>query len=143
VQTIKGDGFTFSAPAVWSENDTSNGLTVADGKVDLLQVSHFRLEKPYRIAEFDAVSKELDGVAAGVAKQTGGKVVDRKTIQVTARKTRYYRIDFGPGKTEEIAFVLQGEDEYQVLCRRESGAADTTCAQLFSSFALSDARPGT
>ncbi|HWE80064.1 MAG TPA: hypothetical protein VG265_00305 [Gaiellaceae bacterium] len=136
MQTVKGHGFTFTAPAGWAETDTADGVMVADGKVDLLQVAHFRLEKPYRIAELGAVSKELDHVADGLATQAGGKVADRQTVQVAGRKTRYYRIDFGAGKTEEIAFVLVGQDEYQVLCRRESGAPDTTCAQLFSSFAL-------
>ena len=65
-----------------------------------------------------------------------GRVETRATRQIAGRKTRYYEIAYGPGKTEEIAFVLVDRNEYQVLCRRASSAPDTNCAQLFQSFAV-------
>jgi len=98
-------------------------------------VTHFRLEKPYRVARFAAVSRELDGVAAGLARQSSGRLAQRATRRVAGRKTRYYRIEYRR-KVEETAFVLTGLDEYQLLCRRAAGASDATCAQLFSSFKL-------
>ena len=139
VQTVRGDGYSFTAPVGWTIVHKGSGTTAASGKVDLLQVLHFTLEKAYRVAEFTAASRELDRDAAGLATQISGKVVKRETMQVTGRKTRYYAIVFGPGKTEEIAFVLDAKDEYQVLCRRPTSAPDASCAQLFSSFALTPA----
>jgi hypothetical protein len=100
-------------------------------------VLHFTLEKPYRVARFAAVARELDRDAAGLAKQNSGRVVKRLTMQVTGRKTRYYMIDYGSGTTEEIAFVLEAKNEYQILCRRSSSASDASCTQFFASFALS------
>lgn len=99
-------------------------------------MTHFTLEKPYRVARFPAVTRELNSVAAGLAKQSAGKLVARTTTRVAGRRTRYYRIEIGK-KIEETAFVLQGLDEYQLLCRRSSSTSDATCAQLFSTFALS------
>jgi hypothetical protein len=103
--------------------------------VGLVEVTHFTLEKPFRVARFASVSRELDSVAAGLAKQSSGRLVSRTTTRVAGRRTRYYRIEVG-GKIEETAFVLAGLDEYQLLCRRSSSTPDTTCAQFFSTFAL-------
>ncbi|HUY72770.1 MAG TPA: hypothetical protein VMV08_11045 [Gaiellaceae bacterium] len=107
-----------------------------NGRVDLLEVLHFTLEKPYRVDRFGAVARELDRDAAGLAKQNSGRLVKRVTMLVTGRRTRYYEIEYGRGTTEEIAFVLEAKNEYQVLCRRTSSASDASCAQLFASFAL-------
>jgi hypothetical protein len=137
VQTVKGVGFSFTAPVDWTVARTGTSASASLGAVDFVQVRLFRLEKPYRIAQFGAVSHELDTVAAGLAKQISGDVVSRSTMQVSGRKTRYYELAFDHGKTEEIAFVLAGQSEYQVLCRRVASAPDATCAQLFSSFTLS------
>jgi len=107
-----------------------------NGKIDLLEVLHFTLEKAYRADRFGAVARELDRDAAGLATQNSGRVVKRATMRVAGRKTRYYEIDYGRGTTEEIAFVLDAKDEYQTLCRRTSSASDASCAQFFSSFTL-------
>lgn len=115
---------------------TRKGSSVlASQGLEIVEVTHFRLEKPYRVARFAAVSRELDGVAGGLARQIKGTLVDRATVRIAGRKTRYYRLEYG-GKVEETAFVLSGLDEYQLLCRRNASAPDATCAQLFSSFAL-------
>ena len=45
-------------------------------------------------------------------------IVKRSTMLVAGRKTRYYALEYAPRTTEELAFVLYGKDEYQVLCRR-------------------------
>ncbi len=136
MQTVQGQGFRFEIPAGWNVVRKTDSVAASDGKVDLVQIQHFKLEKPYRTAIFAKAARELDGVAAQIAVQNHGKVETMATREVGGRKTRYYRIAYGPGKIEEIAFVLIDRDEYQVLCRRPSSAPDTNCAALFSSFAL-------
>ena len=73
---------------------------------------------------------------AKLAGQLKGSVKSRETTTIAGRKSRSYEIDYGPGKTLEIAFVLQAKTEYELLCRRRASAPDTTCAAFFSSFAL-------
>jgi len=136
---VQGAGYSFHAPAGWTVARTGATTTAANGQVDLLEVLHFTLEKPYQAARFAAVARELDRDAAGLAKQNSGRLVDRLTMQVTGRKTRFYEIAYAPGTTEEIAFVLDAKNEYQLLCRRRSAASDAACAQFFSSFALGPA----
>jgi hypothetical protein len=133
---VQGEGFRFEAPVGWTIVRKPGSVAASAGKVNLLQTQHFTLEKPYRTAIFDKASRELDGVAAQIAVQDHGRVETRATRQIAGRKTRYYEIAYGPGKTEEIAFVLVDRNEYQVLCRRASSAPDTDCAQLFRSFAV-------
>jgi hypothetical protein len=136
VQTVHGSGFSFQAPAAWAIVRKSNSVAAVNGPVDRVEVLRFALEKPYRPELFAAVSRELDSVADRLAGQLSGRVAERTTSDVAGRNVRSYRIDYGPGKTQEIAFVLDGRDEFQVLCRRPADAADATCAQLFSTFAL-------
>jgi hypothetical protein len=137
VQTVSGDGFRFEAPSGWTVVRKGNSVAAVNGAVDRIEVLRFTLEKPYRPALFAAASRELDGVVTRLAHQLSGRVADRATARLTGRKARSYRIDYGPGKTQQIAFVLDGRTEFQLLCRRKSSASDSVCAQLFSSFAAS------
>jgi hypothetical protein len=136
-QTITGEGFHFAAPVGWSVVRKGPSVAAVDGDVDRVEVLRFTLEKPYRPELFAAASKELDGVVARLARQLSGKVSSQATSEVAGRKARSYAIDYGPGKTQEIAFVLDGRSEYQLLCRRGASGSNDTCAQLFSTFALS------
>ena len=135
MQTVRGDGYSFEAPAAWTVAARGSSTSSSDGAVDRLEVSTFKLEKAYRTALFAAVARELDHAADGLAAQLKGKVVDSSTIEVDGRKARAYRIDFG-GKTEQIVFVLEDKTEYELLCRRATSASSATCDQLFSSFAV-------
>jgi hypothetical protein len=135
-QTIKGNGFRFEAPVGWAVVRKGPSVAAVNGSVDRVEVMRFRLEKLYRPALFAAAAHELDGVAARLAGQLGGRLADQATSQVGGRKARTYTIEYGPGKTQQIAFVLDGRDEFQLLCRRASSAADADCARLFTSFAL-------
>ncbi len=101
-----GAGYRFEAPATWTTSRKGSSVSAASG-VGLVEVTHFTLEKPYRVARFAQVSRELDSVAAGLAKQSSGRLVSRTTTRVAGRRTRYYRIEYG-GKVEETAFVLSG-----------------------------------
>jgi hypothetical protein len=93
----------------------------------LVSVSLFPLLKPYDPAKFDAVAKELDRVAAQLAKQAGGSIDSRETATVAGQKVRAYR--YGNNR---IGFVLDGRREYQLFCARARDACDL----LFSSFTL-------
>jgi hypothetical protein len=135
-QAVKGDGFRFEAPSGWTVVRKGASVAAVSGPVDRVEVLHFTLEKPYRPALFDAAARELDGVVNRLAAQLAGRVDDQSTSHVDGRKARSYRIEYGPGKTQEIAFVLDGSDEFQLLCRRPSSATDAPCAQLFASFSL-------
>ncbi len=57
-------------------------------------------------------------------------------MQLAGRRARSYRVDYGAGKTQQIAFVLVGRIEYELLCRRKTTEPEDACKQLFSSFAL-------
>jgi hypothetical protein len=136
VLTVRGDGFTFGAPSGWTVVRAGSSTAASDGPVNRIEVSTFTLEKPYRTALFAAVTRELDHVAAGLAVQLSGKVAARSTIEIDGRRARLYRIDYGPGKTEEIAFVLEGKTEYELLCRRPSSGTDSACSGLRATFAV-------
>ncbi len=135
-QTVKGDGFRFEAPAAWAVVRKGPSVAAVDGDVDRVEVLRFTLEKQYRPALFAAASKELDGVVERLAGQLSGKVSSRSTADLAGRKARSYTIDYGDGKTQEIAFVLDGRSEFQLLCRRAASAPNDTCTQLFPTFAL-------
>jgi len=133
---VQGEGFRFEAPAGWTVVRKGPSVAVVDGDVNRVEVVRFTLEKPYRPALFTAAAHELDGVVERLAGEIKGKVSGRSTSEVGGRKARSYTIDYGSGRTQEIAFVLQGQNEFQLLCRRDTSAPNDPCAQLFSTFAL-------
>ena len=133
---MKGDGFSYVAPATWTIVRNGSSVAAEDGDVNRIEVVRFTLEKPFRPALFAAAARELDGVAARLAAQLAGKVSSSSTTDVGGRKARSYTIDYGSGKTQEITFVLEGQNEFQLLCRRDASASNNACAQLFSTFAL-------
>jgi hypothetical protein len=96
-------------------------------------VTTFRLLKSYDPAGFAAAAKELDGVAARLAVQAGGKLTESTTSVVAGRKTRSYRFE-SKGVPTRIGFVLVGRNEYQLVC---SGNTGSPCDLLFSSFSVS------
>ncbi len=94
----------------------------------------YTLQKPYRPALFAAAAKELDGIAAKLAAEAGGKLTEKQTVQVDGKEIRAYR--FG---TTRIGFVLVGRREYQLLCELppDGRDADGACDLLFKTFSLS------
>jgi len=114
-------------------------VTATNGGVDLVQVRVLPLVKTYRPARYRAVAAELDRATEALVHQPQlphARLVEKRDSRIAGRRVRSYRIDFGPGKTERLAYVLQGKTEYLLLCRRLTDEADDTCGQLFSSFAL-------
>ena len=105
----------------------------------------YRLGKVYSPDQFDAAAKELDGVAARLARAAGGKVVSSETTRVAGRKVRAYRFTAaaaGGGTADDrVAFVLAGRREVQLLCEAPAGAGDPdgACALLLATFSLGGA----
>jgi len=114
---------------------TARTVAAEDGDVDRVQVTTFRLVKPYRPALFAAASRELDRVAEQLATQLKGRLAARSTVTAGGRKARSYRIDHD-GTSQEITFVLRGRDEFQLLCRRKDDGDGAACSQLVMTFAL-------
>jgi hypothetical protein len=135
-QTVQGDGFGFQAPLAWRVSRSSGSTAASSGPVDRVEVLRFRLEKTYRPALFAATARELDGVIARIAAQLHGRVVSSSTVELDGRRARSYRLLYGAGKAQEIAFVLDGEIEYELLCRKRSSEPPVACTELFGSFTL-------
>jgi hypothetical protein len=123
---VRGEGFTVQVPQGWTVTRPPAGVTARHG-AGLVSVSVFPLLKSYDPAKFDAAAKELDGVAARLAKQAGTTLTRSATVTVANRKVRAY--DYG---ARRIGFVLVGKREYQLYCAH----AATACDLLFSSFTL-------
>jgi hypothetical protein len=134
-QVVSGTGFAFRAPADWKAavGATSSSARLAESVVS---VTVLPLVKPYRIALFPAVAKELDRVASTYAATLKGKVTSRRTVEVGGRQAREYVIEHGD-LVDRITFVLRGKRSYQLTCRwRSADGEPAACAQLAASFAF-------
>lgn len=134
-QTVVGVGFSFQAPPTWRLSRGAASVVASSGRVDLVEVIHYTLERAYRPALFAAASRELDGVVERLASQSHGRLAGRSSVEVAGTRATDYRVAYSSGRMLEIAFFLRGQSEYELLCRRRSSEPDLTCAQLFSSFA--------
>ncbi len=132
-QRVAGDGVSFEAPVGWTVSAAAGAVTARSGPVDLVEVVRFRLERPYRRSRLAAAARELDSLAVRLARALHGRLVHRQTTTVGGLDARSYRIDY-PGKTQEITFALRGLDEYELVCRRPSGADESACRRLLASF---------
>jgi len=145
---VGGPGFRFAAPAGWRVSRTPTSVTARPraGSSTLVSAEVYRLGKPYSPDEFDAAAKELDGVAARLARAAGGTVTSSETTTVAGRKIRAYRFTAAPGGgdsfDDRVGFVLVGRREVQLLCQAPSGGgdADGSCALLFDTFSLNGGR---
>jgi hypothetical protein len=135
-QGVRGAGFVVQVPQSWRVTRPANGVVARRGDF-LVSVTTFPLQKTYEPGRFAAVARELDGVAAKLAAQAGGKVTERVTTTVDGRKIRAYRYTGGPTETH-IGFVLDGKREYQLLCQMPVGGSDPddACALLVDSFSV-------
>jgi hypothetical protein len=129
---LHGSGFSFSVPKAWRSTISERVVRAASGGSEV-SVQTFSLLRPYRPAQFAAVTRELDRDAQQLAAQAGKPLETRETTTVAGMKIRAYR--YG---TTRIGFVLVDKLEYQLLCRLGSGGSDPdgACALLFSSFTL-------
>jgi hypothetical protein len=128
-QQVQGSGFRFQAPAGWKVV----GVTASNGPVDRVQVNEFRLVHAYVHGKQAAAAKELDGVATRLAQQLKGKVTSRRTLEVNGLDARAYAI-VHRRLAEEFTFVLRGQHEYELVCRRSVGTDAAACRELVASF---------
>jgi len=134
-QTVQGAGYRFEAPALWKVTHTRTGAAAESGKVRLIQVTTFKLVRPYDARRFGEAKRELDTVISKIAAQLGGHVTSRRTVFVDGRRARSYAIAY-KDKIQQITFVLRGRSEHQLICRRPAGDGDETCTALLKSFVL-------
>jgi hypothetical protein len=143
-RSVRGPGFRFSAPRAWSVHSTAASASARSSGTPPSTVSAavFRLVKPYVPARFAEATKELDDVAAELARKAGGSVTESVTTTVAGRKIRAYRFSArsaeGQRYENRIGFVLSGRREVQLLCQVPAGAGDPdgACGLLFESFKL-------
>jgi hypothetical protein len=139
LRRVRGDGYSFDAPAAWRvvRGQRTVEARRSDRSVELVRVTVFPLARPFRPALWGRAVAALDRSAAGLATQLEGRVHERTTVSVGARRARRYVIRFEQGGTqvaEEFTFLLDGRREYQLVCRREAERELAACARLTKSF---------
>jgi hypothetical protein len=141
LQTVEGRGFRFSAPAAWTVTERGRSSAAAPGgdAPDVVSVTVFRLARAYDPAEWNTVVPELDRVAGELAERLEGTLAASATVTVAGRRARRYDIRYDRGDddlVERTAFVLDGRQEYQLVCRYRVGEPPDACDALFETFAL-------
>jgi len=133
-QHLAGPGFRFDAPGGWRVT-RGQGRVTAGSNAELVQVSSFRLLKPYSQSLFTKVAKELRLRMAAVADQTGGKLAGSQIVTAGGLRAHSFRVRAGP-RLDEYTFVLRGRREYQLLCRRNAASGADVCRELLRTFAI-------
>jgi hypothetical protein len=131
---VAGPGFSFGAPVGW-QIDHAVGRTSASSDSQLVQVSTFPLVHPYTDSLFDAVANELALRMKALAKETGGVLQGTSTVKAAGIRSHVYEMKVGD-HTDAYTFVLRGNREYQLLCRRRSSTSDAFCKHLITSFVV-------
>ena len=138
---MRGEGFTFSAPAGWVVGRGGGEVQAGQG-MDLVSVTRYPLLRRFQPELWAKVVAELDRAAGAVARQQNGAVVDLETVTVAGQRARRYDVVYerkSKKLTERITFVLRGKMEYLLLCRYERGGATEACDLLLRSFRLAAA----
>jgi predicted Zn-dependent protease len=131
-QVVRGHGFSFSAPAGWRIQHSTQGSAASRGS-ELVQVSTFPLARLYTASLFTRVAHELGLRMKTIAQETGGKVTDMKTV--TAGGVKSHRFDVTvDGHIDQYTFVLIRKREYQLLCRVKTSSSSAFCSDLLTSF---------
>ena len=141
-QTIRGERYSFAAPASWQISRTSHAVSAAprDDRIGLISVSVFRIARPFRTALWPQVVRELDRVAGDYARKLPGRLTSRATLRVAGRRARRYefvyrRNEIGLG--QRLVFLFQGRREFQLLCRYPAPPSrefSQACDRLATSF---------
>lgn len=142
--TVKGPGFSFSAPAAREIARTPRSVSVLpddEATQELESVTIFPLIKPYRPSLWPQASAELDDVAARVVRDLGGDYVrEPQTVRRGGLRGRLYELAYereGVELRQRLTLLLSRRTEYQLLCRWETAAGEpSACALLETSFRL-------
>ena len=140
-RVVRGEGFTFSAPAAWTVERRGEVVELGHG-TDLVSVTRYPLLRRFRPELWAKVVRELDRAAVAVAKQQQGGVADPQTVTVGGQMARRYDVLYDRDSrklTERITFVLHQKREYLLLCRYERGGSSDACELLLRSFRLAAA----
>jgi hypothetical protein len=133
-QSVSGPGFAFQAPEGWTTKLLPTSAEARQDAATVVSVTVSPLVRPYRIALFPRVAKELNRVASTYAASLKGKVTSRRTVSVAGRKARQYEIEHGD-LVDRITFLLRGRKNFQLTCRwRNADGEPSACAQLAASF---------
>lgn len=100
----------------------------------LVVVTVFPLARPYSPALFDKVQPEIERVATSLKEQLHASLTGR-TLDVAGERAWQYDLVYGD-VVAQVTFVLRGEREYQLYCRRAKSEAAAPCERLVSSFRL-------
>lgn len=133
-QSVSGPGFAFQAPEGWTAKTLPTSAEARQDASTVVSVTVSPLVKPYRLALFPRVAKELDRVASDYAARLEGRVTRRRTIEVAGRKARQYEVAHGD-LVDRITFLLRGRKNFQLSCRwRSEDGEPSACAQLAATF---------
>lgn len=134
-QEVRGSGYAFEAPGGWDVTRSARTVTASEGNEgESVSVTRFRLDRAYARRLAAQVTRELDSVAAALARKLGGRVERRTRPAIAGRPAWAYTLAGARDGTTRLGFVLVGRREYQLLCR---GAGDgEACRGLFASFRL-------
>ena len=132
-QTVTGAGFHFQAPKGWKVATAAKRTTATSGD-RLVQVSTFPLVRPYTAALFAKVASELRARMDDLARQTGGRVSNSRTVTADGSSSHAYDVAVAD-HVDEYTFVLRGKREYLLLCRRAAKGDRSYCERLVTSFA--------
>jgi len=141
---VNGPGFRFEAPASWRVQRTKRGVEARpeSGSDTFDSATTFDLRKPYDPSHFDEAARELDAVAAKLARNAHGELTSSETATVAGRKIRAYRFTAHPASggdyEDRIGFLLSDGVEVQLLCQHPAGEDDPdgACGLLFDTFRL-------
>ena len=135
-QTVSGPGFSFQAPEGWTVKSSATSAEARQDSSTVVSVTVLPLVRPYRLALFPRVAKELDRVASTYASNVKGTVTSKRTVVLAGRKAREYEIVHGD-LVDRITFLLRGKRNFQLTCRWPSGPGNpAACEQLAATFAF-------
>jgi hypothetical protein len=133
---VTGPGFAFQAPEGWTIKTLPTAAEARQDPSTVVSVNVLPLVRPYRLALFPRVAKELNRVASSYAASLRGTMTSKRTVVVAGRKARQYEIVHGD-LVDRITFVLRAKRNYQLTCRwRDQDGEPAACAQLVASFAF-------
>jgi hypothetical protein len=143
-KVVRSPLYRFSVPRAWGVRRTETSVAAHSSAQPPARVSAsvYRLARAYTPDRFGVAARELDGVAAQLARKAGGRITSAETTTVDGRKVRAYRFTArstdGQRYEDRVGFVLSGRREVQLLCQAPAGAGDPdgACELLFESFRL-------
>ena len=135
-RTVRGDGFSFSAPTDWEVRTSPISILVAPrgDEVTLIGAYSLRTVKFYRPALWPRAAAELNRKATVLAVRLHGRVVSSTTTTVAHSRARQYVFSY-TGKRARIIFFYRRRRQYELYCRWSASQTEpTACSSLARSF---------